>query len=86
MNTAIIAPIFLLSLTFVVIVIAFACPGPICTLCKAAFAPLRRHWQGQQTSGRGSGRSEQPATGGQEQQEQGQQPQRELDNLAAPRE
>jgi hypothetical protein len=71
MNTVIIAPIFLLSLTFVVIILAFACPGPICTMFRAAFAPLRRlHHLEQQTIRRESGRDEQDATGEQEQHEQ----------------
>lgn len=83
MNKSIIAPILLLSLIFVVLFLAFACPGPTYTLCRAAFAPLRHYRREQQTSRRESARSDQTTTAGQEQQQQQQQAARELEDLPA---
>jgi hypothetical protein len=87
MNPSIIAPILLLSLTFVIILVAFACPGPIYTTCRAAFVSLRHYRREQQTSRRGGGRSEQITTRGHEQQQQQQQQQqgRELEDLPTTR-
>lgn len=81
MNKSIITPIILLGLTFVVLLLAFACPGPTYTLCRAAFAPLRHYRRELQTSRGGGARSEQTTTGGQEQQQHQQQSARELEGV-----
>src|SRR5436190_1909495 len=73
---------------FVILCLAFACPGPICTICRTCFAPFRQHRRGQQRSRHESGHSEQTTTGGEEGEEHYQhqhqhenEPGRELDDL-----
>lgn len=69
MNTSIVAPVFLLSLTVIVLITAFACVRPTCTICRAICASLRRlrSWQG--LSSQRSGYSGQDIAGGGQQQQ-----------------